>query len=165
VVVEQPIITITETTTYEDSELQRAIQASLMTDNNNNKYNNKKKKNNNIQSSASKTSGRAAASRTTIIATAPVRAKQSLANTHLKVQIPKRLSQHDQKDVIIRCANRVAPYSLAIDTLLRSLKTIQADPSDRKYHTVDTTTAMFQRSLKAPGVLDFLKAVNFHTLN
>merc|ERR1712007_427352 len=65
-------------------------------------------------------------------------------------------------DVILRCANRVAPYSLSVDTLLRSLKTIQSNPSNRKYHTVDTSTAMFQRSLNAPGVLDYLKAMNFH---
>merc|ERR1712137_1424353 len=88
--------------------------------------------------------------------------KKDLATTHPKVQVPKRLSQHDQEDVILRCANRVAPYSLSVDTLLRSLKTIQGNPSNRKYHTVDTSTAMFQRSLNAPGVLDFLKAMNFH---
>ena len=79
--------------------------------------------------------------------------------------MPKRLSQHDQEDVILRCSNRVAPYSLTVDTLLRSLKKIQEDPSNRKYHTVDTTTIAFQRSLNAPGVLDFLKAVNFYFYN
>merc|ERR1712176_345265 len=111
------------------------------------------------QSAASKNAGRAAASRLTTKTNGP---KKGLANTHPKVQMPKRLSQHDQEDIIMRCANRVAPYSLSIDTLLRSLKTIQKNPSNRKFHTVDTTTAMFQRSLNAPGVLDFLRAVNFH---
>lgn len=135
----------------EDAELQRAIQASLAIE----KQSKKKKKN---QSAASKHAGQAAAARMT--QKAPQ--KKGLATSHPKVQVPKRLSQHDQEDVILRCANRVAPYSLSVDTLLRSLKTIQSNPSNRKYHTVDTSTAMFQRSLNAPGVLDFLKAMNFH---
>lgn len=138
----------------EDSELQRAIQASLKTEQQT-KTNQRKQQ----QSAASKNAGRAAASRLTITTTRP---KTNLANTHPKVQIPKRLSQHDQEEVIMRCANRVAPYSLSVDTLLRSLRTIQANPSNRKYHNVDTSSDMFQRSLSAPGVLDFLKAVNFH---
>jgi len=144
----------------EDSELQRAIQASLMTENENEKRNkkNKTKNKSNNRSAASNNAGRAAASRFTNKSSAP---KKDLAKTHPKVQMPKRLSQHDQEDIIMRCANRVAPYSVSVDTLLRSLKTIQANPSNRKYQTVDTTTAMFQRSLSAPGVLDFLKAVNF----
>jgi hypothetical protein len=88
--------------------------------------------------------------------------KNGLTTTHPKVQMPKRLSQHDQEDIILRCANRVSPYSLSVDTLLRSLKTIQSNPGNRKFHTVNTSTVAFQRSLNAPGVLDLLKAVNFH---
>lgn len=154
--------TTVTSTSQEDSELQRAIQASLQTQTqtqtqpNTNKTTNKQRRQ---QSAASRNAGLAASSR---IENRSNNSKQSLANTHPKVQMPKRLSQHDQEDIIMRCTSRVAPYSLAVDTLLRSLKTIQANPSNRKYHTVDTTTAMFQRSLNAPGVLDFLKAVNFH---
>mmetsp|Transcript_8407 Transcript_8407/g.20775 ORF Transcript_8407/g.20775 Transcript_8407/m.20775 type:complete len:426 (+) Transcript_8407:56-1333(+) len=140
----------------EDKELQRAIQASLQTQQSTNKNTTKQPRQ---QSAASRNAGLAAASRNQNKNSPP---KKSLATTHPKVQMPKRLSQHDQEDIIMRCTSRVAPYSLAVDTLLRSLKTIQANPSNRKFHTVDTTTAMFQRSLNAPGVLDFLKAVNFH---
>mmetsp|Transcript_22537 Transcript_22537/g.55852 ORF Transcript_22537/g.55852 Transcript_22537/m.55852 type:complete len:398 (+) Transcript_22537:98-1291(+) len=139
-------IAISETST-EDAELQGAIQASLAIE----------KKKPRHQSAASKHAGQAASARLSQPTT-----KKTLATTHPKVQMPKRLSQHDQEDVILRCANRVAPHSLSVDTLLRSLKTIQGNPSNRKYHTVDTSSAGFQRSLKAPGVLDFLKAVNFH---
>jgi len=142
----------------EDSELQRAIQASLKTENE--KKNKATRLRAQTQSAASKNAGKAAASRTkNKLSAVPIK---DLANTHPKVQMPKRISQHDQEDIIMRCANRVAPYSLSVDTLLRSLKTIQGNPSIRKYHTVDMSSAMFQRSLNAPGVLDFLKAVNFH---
>jgi hypothetical protein len=147
--------------THEDSELQRAIQASLMTENQN-KNKKHRQQQTTQRSAASKHAGGAATSRQTTKTTSVV-PKRGLANTHPKVQMPKRLSQHDQEDIIMRCANRIAPYSLSVDTLLRSLKTIQGNPSDRKFHTVDTSTANFQRSLNAPGVLDFLKAVNFHS--
>merc|ERR1719428_1169077 len=128
----------------EDSELQRAIQASLITETQDRNKTKQRAK----QSAASKNAGRAAASRFTNKDTAAP--KKGLAKTHPKVQMPKRLSQHDQEDIIMRCANRVAPHSLSIDTLLRSLKTIQKNPSNRKFHTVDTTTSMFKRSLNAP---------------
>jgi hypothetical protein len=137
----------------EDNELQLAIQASLKTEQQD------KTKQRRQQPAASKNAGRAAVSRLTTKTTGP---KKDLANTHPKVRMPKRLSQHDKEDIIMRCANRVAPHSLSVDTLLRSLKTVQGNPSNRKYHTVDTNSAMFQRSLSAPGVLDFLLAVNFH---
>ena len=154
---------MTLSTTQEDSEMQRAIQASLQSETNRtNKNNNNSRQRRKQQSAASRNSGLAAASRSENKYNV-LKQKKNLANTHPKVQMPKRLSQHDQEDIIMRCANRIAPYSLSVDTLLRSLKTIQGDPSNRKYHTVDTTTAMFQRSLNAPGVLDFLKAVNFHS--
>jgi len=146
-------ITIPEQS-QDDAEMQRAIQASLAAESQS-----KSRQRTKQQSAASKNAGRAAKSRLTNKSNTP---SKNLASTHPKVQMPKRLSQHDQEDIILRCANRIAPFSLAVDTLLRSLKTIQENPSVRKYHTVDTTTAMFQRSLNAPGVLDFLKATNFH---
>jgi hypothetical protein len=169
-----PVSTMTTAVADEDdSELQHAIQASLMTDNNNNNNNNASRQRRRTppppqqQSAASKNAGRAAATRTATSMSAPevkitTKKKNGLTTTHPKVQMPKRLSQHDQEDIILRCANRVAPYSLSVDTLLRSLKTIQSNPGNRKFHTVNTTTVAFQRSLNAPGVLDLLKAVNFH---
>jgi len=146
-------------TTDKDSELQQAIQASLMSDNNND--NSRQRRRNppplaKQQLVASKNAGRASTTRTTEVN------NNNIRNTHPKVKIPKRLSQHDQEDIILRCANRVAPYSLSVDTLLRSLKKIQLNPKNVKFQTIDTNAVVFQRSLNAPGVLDFLKAVNFH---
>jgi len=106
-------------------------------------------------SAASRNAGRAATARSG--------GGSGLIATHPNVHMPKRLSQHDQEEILLRCANRVAPYSLSVDTLVRSLKTIQSNPGIRKYQSIDTTSAAFQRSLNAPGVLDFLRAVNFHS--
>mmetsp|Transcript_50068 Transcript_50068/g.56703 ORF Transcript_50068/g.56703 Transcript_50068/m.56703 type:complete len:430 (+) Transcript_50068:72-1361(+) len=148
------------TITEEDNELQQAIQASLMSDNTNDNSRQQRRRNPpplaKQQLAASKNVGRASTNRTTEVN------NNNIHNTHPKVKIPKRLSQHDQEDIILRCANRVAPYSLSVDTLLRSLKVIQSNPRNVKFQTIDTNAVAFQRSLNAPGVLDFLKAVNFH---
>lgn len=85
--------------------------------------------------------------------------------SHPNVHIPKRLSQHDKEEIIMRCTSRIASYPSAVDTLLRSLKTIQAHPNNIKYQTIDTSTATFQKSLNKPGVLDFLRAMNFQNLS
>lgn len=149
-----------------DDDIQRAIQASLdhRTAPAPRKANNATKKT--TQSAASKNAGMAAARRSnspTSNNNKKDKGKNKVAiASHPSVQVPKRLSQHDKEDVILRCAARIAPHPMAVDTLLRSLKTIQANPNNSKYQVVDTTTAGFQRSLTAPGVLDFLKAVNFH---
>jgi hypothetical protein len=82
--------------------------------------------------------------------------------SHPNVKVPKRLSQHDKEDQILRCANRIAPHPMAVDTLLKSLTQLQKHPSDPKYKTIDTSSSGFQRSLNAPGVLDYFKAMNYH---
>ena len=162
----------------EDTELQKAIQASLMTNSKQKNLSQTKLQKKRHQSAATrkavraaedrvlnnsiKTSGTSSTAKDTSNNSSGGGGRCSLSKTHPKVQIPKRLSQHDQEDVILRCANRMAPYSLSVDTLLRSLKTIQSNKSNRKYHTIDASASTFQRSLDAPGVLDLLKAVNFH---
>merc|ERR1712232_430591 len=120
-----------------DSELYRAIQASLKTSTNSTSDSGSRRTSPSpprakVKSAASRNAGRAAALRTS-------GSRNVLASTHPKVRIPKRLWQHDREEVILRCADRVAPRSL----------------------TVDTPTTAFRRSLTAPGVLDFLRAVNF----
>ena len=82
--------------------------------------------------------------------------------SHPNVQIPKRLSQHDKEDQILRCANRVAPHPLAVDTLLKSLTQLQKNPNNPKFKTIDTSSAGFQKSLaNTPGVMDYFKAMNY----
>merc|ERR1712194_782820 len=45
--------------------------------------------------------------------------------------------------------------------LLRSLRTIRSNQNTKKYQSIDTSSLVFQRSLNAPGVIDFLRAMNF----
>ena len=82
--------------------------------------------------------------------------------SHPKVQVPKRLSEHDKEDQILRCAKRVAPHPQAVDTLLKSLQQLQKNPKNPTFQSIDTSSAAFHRTLSAPGVLDFLKAMNYY---
>jgi hypothetical protein len=149
--------TTIDLTDDEDDEIQKAIQASLVEE----KKPSIKPK---LTSAASKRAGQAALKRFDKGNSSTTTKSAAAIASHPKVQVPKRLSQHDKEDVILRCASRISFHPMAVDTLLRSLKTIQANPHNLKYQTIDTTTAGFQRSLNKPGVLDFLKAMNFYTI-
>lgn len=105
-----------------------------------------------------------AAATSTVSATMPVSVSTGI-QSHPNVKVPKRLSQHDTENVILRCANRVAPNAQAVDTLLKSLKQLQINPTNFRYRTIDTSTPGFKRSLDAPGAVDFLKAMGYHNIN
>jgi UBA/TS-N domain/PUB domain len=153
----------------EEDEIQQAIQASLQEEQKRIEKNSQQPQiNKTMKSAASTRAGQAAVNRFETKKTSSSssgtadNSKKAAITSHPNVQIPKRLSQHDREDVILRCSSRIAPHPSAVDTLLRSLKTIQSNPTVLKYQTIDTSTAGFQRSLNKPGVMDFLKAMNFH---
>ena len=82
--------------------------------------------------------------------------------SHPSIKVPKKLIQHDKEDIILRCAQRVAPNAASVDILLRSLQQLQNNTANMKFRSIDTSSAAFQRSLNFPGVLDFLKTMGFH---
>lgn len=139
----------------------RAGQAALSRFENQNKKPAKKAPKSNGPS-ALKTTSASAVSATTGIGTGTASITTAL-QSHPNVKVPKRLSQHDTENVILRCAQRVAPNASAVDTLLKSLKQLQASPTNLRYRTVDTSTPGSKRSLDAPGAVDFLKAMGYHT--
>ncbi len=81
--------------------------------------------------------------------------------SHPNVKVPKPLAQHNKEAVILRCAQRIAPYSVAVDTLRKSLVQLQQNPTNLKYRTIDVSTTGFKRSLDVPGTLDFLEAMGY----
>ena len=168
----------------EDDDLQKALAASLEQQNN-------QAATNTVRSAASKRAGQAALSRfeqkktnTTntkkkaVPATtnkprekSPVPAQQqpsgpmypaAIANPNLTKNLPKEMSKLEKEEQIMRCANRMAPYPKAVDTVLKSLKQLQQNPNNAKFKTLDTNSTIFQKSLNAPGVIDFFKAMNYH---
>ena len=119
------------------------------------------------QSAASKKAAEAATVRTTDNSSNPTNHTKKKGSSSIntssvqKTMLPKQIFEHDPKEVILRCAQRIAPYSLSVDTLVRSLRTIRSNPNNTKYQSIDTSSTAFQRSLNAPGVMDFLRAMNF----
>ena len=78
------------------------------------------------------------------------------------IQIPDRLANKSKEEQILRCAQRLAPYPLAVDTLLQAFTCIKNDPGNVKFRKIDTTSAGYKRVLEGvPGSLDLITAMNF----
>ena len=80
-----------------------------------------------------------------------------LKKNHPSVKLPPSLESKPWHTQILRTSARIAPSSLAVDTLHRTLTTIQSNPTDPKFRRIDLSTPGFKRSLNnVPGALDFL---------
>jgi len=111
-------------------------------------------------SAASKKAGQAALAR--FEQPNKIQTKEKALHSHPTVKMPKTMDQHEKEKVILRCAERVAPNALAVDTLLKSLQQLQKDPKNPKFRSINTASAGFQRTLNVPGTLDFFKAMGYH---
>ena len=85
-----------------------------------------------------------------------------LNHHHPNVTMPTQMKDKSKEEQILRCAERLAPYAAAVDTLIIALRAIRDDPANSKYRKVDKTTAGYQRVLKdTPGAEHLLLAMNF----
>ena len=92
-------------------------------------------------------------------------ASRALAVNHPGVKVIPKLQDKSIEEQILRCADRLKSSPAAVDTLYKACVTIQQNPQESKYRTIDTSAPGFQRSLApAPGALDFLKALNFQSV-
>jgi hypothetical protein len=83
---------------------------------------------------------------------------------HPNVKLPAKFQDKSKEEQVLRCANRLKPYPLAVDTLYRALTAIQQDPSNAKFRKIDKTTRGYKRSLESvPGAEALLLAMNFQT--
>jgi PUB domain len=113
------------------------------------------------QSAASKKAGAAAVSRDASPSSA-VTTKSGLAVTHPGVKMVPKLADKSVEEQVLRSAQRLAPHPAAVDTLLRALCAVQADPDAPKFRRIDTSSVGYQRSVaSAPGSTDFLQAMNY----
>jgi hypothetical protein len=142
----------------EDEELQQALQASWAVQDTTNK-NHKRR---NMQSAAVARAGKAALNRVNTGTTAHSSRSTSPLSSHPTVKIPKKLSEKTKEEQILRTADRLKSSPQALDTLYKTLKTLQSNPSHPKFRTVDQTTPGYQKSLaNAPGAKDLLLAMNY----
>lgn len=85
-----------------------------------------------------------------------------LATHHPDVKVIPKLQDKSKEEQVLRCADRLKASPQAVDTLIRALTTIQNNPNDDKFRTVDKTTSGFQKSLAdVPGAEDLLLAMSF----
>merc|ERR1719329_923694 len=82
-------------------------------------------------------------------ASAKSRRSTSPLSSHPNVKVPDKLSNKSKEEQILRTADRLKTSPQALDTLYKTLKTLQS-------------TAGYQKNLgKAPGAEDLLLAMNF----
>ena len=113
-----------------------------------------------IKSAAAINAGKAAAART---ANSPyANTKKTLDQTHPNVQIPEKMSKKTKEEQILRCANRVKPHVMAVDTLLRVLTSVRSSPENPKFRTIDRSNGNYVKFVKdKPGAEDLLLAMNY----
>ena len=88
----------------------------------------------------------------------------SVSHHHPNVKLPAKFKDKSKEEQVLRCANRLKPYPLAVDTLYRALTAVQQDPSNVKFRKIDKTTRGYKRSLESvPGAEALLLAMNFQT--
>lgn len=81
---------------------------------------------------------------------------------HPNVKVPTAMKDKTKEEQILRCTQRLSTNSLAVDTLIRTFRTIRDNPHNDKYRRIDTTNPGFIKALDGvPGAKDLLLAVNF----
>mmetsp|Transcript_18924 Transcript_18924/g.34095 ORF Transcript_18924/g.34095 Transcript_18924/m.34095 type:complete len:510 (+) Transcript_18924:166-1695(+) len=130
-----------------------------------NKTNNPPK--NTVKSAAAINAGNAAASRTNNNNHNKFAAqKNTLDQTHPNVRLPERLSNKTKEEQILRCANRVKPHVMAVDTLLRVLTSVRNMPDNAKFRIIDRTNGNYITFVRdTPGAEDMLLAMNYRMIS
>mmetsp|Transcript_6217 Transcript_6217/g.13533 ORF Transcript_6217/g.13533 Transcript_6217/m.13533 type:complete len:506 (-) Transcript_6217:103-1620(-) len=124
------------------------------------KNNTNKPPKNNVKSAAAINAGKAAASRTNN------NQKKTLNQTHPNVQLPEKLSNKTKEEQILRCANRVKPHVMAVDTLLRVLTSVRNTPDNAKFRIIDRTNGNYIAFVRdTPGAEDMLLAMNYRMIS
>lgn len=92
-------------------------------------------------------------------------AKKTLDQTHPNVQLPAKLSDKTKEEQIMRCANRVKPHVMAVDTLIRVLTSVKRAPDNPKFRVIDRGNGNYVRFVRdAPGAEDLLLAMNYRRM-
>ena len=85
--------------------------------------------------------------------------KKETLRTHPEVKLPPKLSNMSREEQIARCAQRVQPHSMAVDTLLRTLTAVRDAPDDPRFRTIDRANANYAAHVRdVPGAEDLLRA-------
>jgi glycerol-3-phosphate cytidylyltransferase-like family protein len=113
------------------------------------------------RSAAAINAGKAAAARTNQLTPS----KKTLDHTHPNVKLPEKLSNKSKEEQIMRCANRLKPHVMAVDTLIRVLISVRNSPENIKFRTIDRTNANYVEHVRdKPGAEDLLLAMNYRRI-
>ncbi|KAL9181812.1 hypothetical protein ACHAXT_012155 [Thalassiosira profunda] len=89
-------------------------------------------------------------------------APKTLDHTHPNVRLPQKMANKSKEERIMRCANRLKPHVMAVDTLLRVLTSVKDSPENPKFRTIDRNNANYVKFVRdKPGAEDLLLAMNY----
>jgi hypothetical protein len=115
-----------------------------------------------MRSAAAVRAGEAASLRATRKKPIKATGTASLAVTHPAVKVTPSLQDKTKEEQILRCADRLKTFPSAVDTLHRALATIQKNPDNATFRSIDKNHPGYQRSVaSATGAEDFIAAMNF----
>jgi hypothetical protein len=118
------------------------------------------------RSAAAINAGKAATLRNNPTQTSIDTSSKTLNHTHPNVKLPQKLSDKSKEEQIMRCAHRLKPHVMAIDTLLRVLTLVRDHPDNVKYRTIDRTNSNYVRHVREkPGAEDLLLAMNYRRVH
>ncbi|KAL3940657.1 MAG: hypothetical protein SGBAC_004843 [Bacillariaceae sp.] len=146
----------------EDDEMQRALQASMLSIPKSAPKPAPQSKRKQPKTAASSNAGKAALRRVNTPASSHSSRSTSPLSSHPNVKVPTKLADKSKEEQILRTADRLKSSPQALDTLYKTLKTLQSNPNHPKFRKIDQTTAGYQKSLAtAPGAEDLLLAMNY----
>ena len=90
---------------------------------------------------------------------------KTLDQTHPNVKVPEKLSNKTKEEQVMRCANRVKPHVMAVDTLLRVLTSVRTSPDNPKFRVIDRTNGNYIKYVRdVTGAEDLLLAMNYRSM-
>ena len=89
----------------------------------------------------------------------------TLDQTHPNVKVPEKLSNKTKEEQVMRCANRVKPHVMAVDTLLRVLTCVRNSPGNETFRVIDRTNGNYIKYVRdVTGAEDLLLAMNYRSM-
>lgn len=79
-----------------------------------------------------------------------------------KYRVPEKLTDKSLEEQVKRCVARVSSFPCTVETLLKTISSLQSDPRNWKYRRIDCRSAGYQKVIaNIPGAEEFLRAIKF----
>lgn len=79
-----------------------------------------------------------------------------------KYRVPEKLADKSLQEQVKRCVTRISSFPRTVETLLKTVSSLQKDPDNSSYRMIDCCSAGYRKVIaNIPGAEDFLRAMKF----